>query len=302
MKRYYLIMLTLLALAGIAFAATKTIKVDKLIENSSGQGIEVDGVTLKDGNVESKSNYVVGSIQQSILTEAQFQAQIGTDWVAMKGQAVAGSAICVTYSICTLPDARNRFLRNSDAADTNLRGLVTDTTAKNGLVLTGAISGGSLSGGVGADNVTTNRPWTKTGGVGADNVTTNRTWTKTGGVTSGGTHGHTTYWNLAYQALGGDGYREGPYHSGDGGVNSIPVDGNGYHGHSNDIGGHITASDFEHSHYNDIGGYTSAANFEHSHADSFVHTPATNGTLAVGVGDSETAPDHIIVNTFVKIN
>ena len=268
MKRYYLIMLTLLALAGIAFAATKTIKVDKLIENSSGQGIEVDGVTLKDGNVESKSNYVVGSIQQSILTEAQFQAQIGTEWVAMKGQAVAGSTICVTYSICTLPDARNRFLRNSDAADTNLRGLISDTTAKNGLVLTGAISGGSLS-----------------GGVGADNVTTNRTWTKTGGVTSGGTHGHTTYWNLSYQGAGGVGYREGPYHSGDGGVNSIPVDGNGSHGHSNDIGGHITASDFE-----------------HSHADSFVHTPATNGTLAVGVGDSETAPDHIIVNTFVKIN
>jgi len=58
MKRYYLIMLTLLALAGIAFAATKTIKVDKLIENSSGQGIEVDGVTLKDSGISFGNEFL----------------------------------------------------------------------------------------------------------------------------------------------------------------------------------------------------------------------------------------------------
>ena len=113
--------------------------------------VETDGDVIVNENMVVLGNVLdgsgnqfniepVGTIKQSILSEAQFQSQSGTDWVAMKGQAVAGSTICLTYSICTLPDARNRFLRNSDAADTNLRGLVADTTTKNGLALTGAVA------------------------------------------------------------------------------------------------------------------------------------------------------------------
>ncbi len=57
-----------------------------------------------------QGQWAVGSVQQSLLTEVQFQAEMGTDWVLMDGQTIAGSKL---ESIIgdNLPDARDNFMR-----------------------------------------------------------------------------------------------------------------------------------------------------------------------------------------------
>lgn len=75
----------------------------------------------------------VGSIVQSLLTEAQFQGENGVGWVLMTGQAIAGSKLCTKHSLCSLPDARGQFLRTAGGSAAALRALQGQATAKNGL-------------------------------------------------------------------------------------------------------------------------------------------------------------------------
>lgn len=189
-----------------------------------------------------ESVFGLGSIQQSILTEAQFQSMMGTGWVAMKGQSIAGSLLDKAFGISTLPDARSRFLRNSDAADTNLMVLVADTTKKNGLALAGAISGGSAS----LSNNT----------VASD------------------AHSHRYTGRNAVAYVNGTGLK---YTAGE-----TVCSANDYW---------VTSSVYAAS--GDPGGTKTVG---------LSFTAANNGTLAIGAGDAETAPKHIIVNTFVKID
>lgn len=256
-----LLALATLGLAWVAYGQTARETVEKRrIERAVelGTGDFVVDSTMVDGSGNQYTIEAVGSIKQSILTEAQFQAQAGTDWVAMKGQSVAGSVICVTYSLCTLPDARNRFLRNSDAADTSLRGLVSDSTAKNGLDLTGDVAGGtaSLSGSVSGG----------TASNGSLSVSD-----------SGHTHGYVrTDFVLAAGDVAG-------------------VASGMYNGTQTTVSTGSTSANVSLS-----GSISSTAASNGTLAVS--NTAANNGTLAIDAGDSETAPDHIIVNTFVKIN
>lgn len=50
------------------------------------------------------STFIVGDIQWSPLTEAQFQAERGTGWVLMEGQNIAGSDLEALTGIQDLPD------------------------------------------------------------------------------------------------------------------------------------------------------------------------------------------------------
>ena len=61
----------------------------------------------------------VGSVIHSMLTEAQFQAQMGVGWVLMDGRSVSGSRYHQITNNSTLPDARGQFLRgkNNGRAD-----------------------------------------------------------------------------------------------------------------------------------------------------------------------------------------
>lgn len=64
----------------------------------------------------------VGSIVHSMLTEAQFVAQIGapsTTWVLADGRSVAGSTYNTVTGLSTVPDLRSVILRGKD----NGRGL-----------------------------------------------------------------------------------------------------------------------------------------------------------------------------------
>jgi hypothetical protein len=53
----------------------------------------------------------VGSIVASMLTEAQFQGVNGTDWVLADGRSVAGTTYAVATGENTVPDLRGQFLR-----------------------------------------------------------------------------------------------------------------------------------------------------------------------------------------------
>jgi hypothetical protein len=56
--------------------------------------------------------WAIGSIQQSILTETQFQSLMGNaDWVPMDGRSIAGSALAALTGKNTVDDYRGGFLR-----------------------------------------------------------------------------------------------------------------------------------------------------------------------------------------------
>lgn len=77
-----------------------------------------DNITAKRFN---ESTLTVGSIQQSLLTEAQFQSLQGNCWVKMIGQDVTGSDYASLTGNTNLPDARDKFLRQSRlSSETNL--------------------------------------------------------------------------------------------------------------------------------------------------------------------------------------
>lgn len=63
----------------------------------------------------------VGSIAESMLTEAQFQALNGTGWVLADGRSVVGSMYAMATGFTTIPDLRGVFRRgkNNGRADGN---------------------------------------------------------------------------------------------------------------------------------------------------------------------------------------
>lgn len=82
--------------------------------------------------------FAIGSIQQSVLTEVQFQAQQSDKWVLMDGRDITGSALAGITGWANLPDASGRFLRSSGGdADPTVGGLQSQATAVNGLGLSG---------------------------------------------------------------------------------------------------------------------------------------------------------------------
>lgn len=62
----------------------------------------------------------VGTIVPTMLTESQFQTQLGnTNWVLCNGQSCAGSAYATLTSNTTVPDARGLFLRGQSGSSGN---------------------------------------------------------------------------------------------------------------------------------------------------------------------------------------
>ncbi|NRA65320.1 MAG: hypothetical protein HRU19_12610 [Pseudobacteriovorax sp.] len=82
--------------------------------------------------------FAVGSIQQSLLTEAQFQAAMGsTDWVLMDGRTVTGSAYATLTGKSKIPAAQGRFLRMAGGNAGPIGEPQTQGTAPNKLSLSG---------------------------------------------------------------------------------------------------------------------------------------------------------------------
>lgn len=114
--------------------------------NASDNKIVIDG-DIEVTGVATGLN-AVGTVQMSMLSLVQFQAVMGTDWVLMNGQNVAGSAYNTLTGNTTVPDAQGRFIRMAGGAAAGLGVQQTQTTAKNGLSnSTSTVSGISGSNG-----------------------------------------------------------------------------------------------------------------------------------------------------------
>lgn len=70
---------------------------------------KLTGQVIKASDFNS-SSFHIGSIQQSILSESQFQNMAGTCWVQMKGQSIVNSDLAA-LGITNLPDARGTFIK-----------------------------------------------------------------------------------------------------------------------------------------------------------------------------------------------
>ena len=70
-----------------------------------------------------------------MLTEAQFQTEIGDSWVLMDGRDVSGSRYATLTGSNTIPDATGCFLRNAGGDAGAIGVLQNDATAVNGLGL-----------------------------------------------------------------------------------------------------------------------------------------------------------------------
>ncbi|MFZ9260931.1 MAG: phage tail protein, partial [Limnohabitans sp.] len=78
---------------------------------SAGQTVSYDATT---GSWANESKGIVGSIVQSLLSEAQFMAAAGHDavnWVLADGRSVAGSRYAQITGSATVPDLRGAFFR-----------------------------------------------------------------------------------------------------------------------------------------------------------------------------------------------
>ena len=108
-----------------------------LINPTAGQTLQFDAAT---STWKNASPGIVGTIEQSMLTEAQFIAAAGSDgpnWVLADGRNVAGSRYAQITGSNTVPDLRGAFLRGSGtrAANTSWAGggvgtYVEDTTRR----------------------------------------------------------------------------------------------------------------------------------------------------------------------------
>jgi hypothetical protein len=59
---------------------------------------------------------IIGEKKEAFLTEAQFQAIYGTNWVLADGRDVTGSAFAILFGSTTLPDMRATVSRMKDNA------------------------------------------------------------------------------------------------------------------------------------------------------------------------------------------
>ena len=136
---------------------------------TDGQTLLYDASTSswKNGPVHAGNGgdlWVVGSIQQSILTEPQWTAALGTEaskWALVDGRDVSGSKYATLTGRSTIPDLRGAFMRMAGVNSTNTRGdggrlgtYQEDLTARPKTALTGNTSnGGAHDHGLGTINL-----------------------------------------------------------------------------------------------------------------------------------------------------
>ena len=91
MKTFKVLLITLIAIAGIAYAADKTFRIDKIIENTDATGVDVDGVNIKDTTVKANTgDLTLDSTNQIIIPkEAVFQAGIRVDTLRLRLSLIA---------------------------------------------------------------------------------------------------------------------------------------------------------------------------------------------------------------------
>ena len=134
---------------------TSNLTVKGKVVSPIGNITTVNATTVAATNLTGLGTVPVGSIVQSILTLAQFQAQAGTNWVLMDGASIVGSRLATITGWTNLPDASGKFLRTAGSAGAGLVAVTLATrqeqaTAKNKLVNAAS----SVTGSVGSSDGT----------------------------------------------------------------------------------------------------------------------------------------------------
>lgn len=113
-----------------------------LASEASAQALEKI-VAVQQAQISSQkaSQFGLGSIQQSLLTEPEFQTLMGSGWVAMDGRSIAGSRLAELTKgrLERLPDARGRFLRTAGGAAATVGDVQGQSTSANGLTCLGSV-------------------------------------------------------------------------------------------------------------------------------------------------------------------
>ena len=263
-------------------------------------------LTLDELEGVSVAEFSVGSIQTSILTEPQFQSQMGsTDWVLMDGRGISGSKLQVVTGMATLPDARGLFMRMTGDnslypqipnTENSILDVVADKTAPKGLAGSTGVGGTSVQ--VGGTSVQ----------VGGTNVTVGGTSfsDSVSGSTNSDTHYHNTF--ISYDGNSGAVYN-GTFAYQVNGSNSGGND-QSYHIYGRNSGTpnifRTTSDTHNHTFSGSVSGTTSSTTRTTATTNRTTgttnRTTATDTRAAVLTGDIETAPWHIQVNYFIKIN
>jgi hypothetical protein len=90
----------------------------------TGTGLQMyDGTQWQVAGAPNGVLWMVGSIQQSVLTEAQFSTQLGAaeagKWVLADGRSATGTAYATVTGNATVPDLRGAYLRMAGVNATN---------------------------------------------------------------------------------------------------------------------------------------------------------------------------------------
>lgn len=80
-----------------------------------------------------RKSFAIGSVQQSFLTEAEFQKQMGSNWVLCDGRTVPGSRWEQLGYGSVIPNCAGQFLRSSGGNAAPLRSKQEQATALNGI-------------------------------------------------------------------------------------------------------------------------------------------------------------------------
>ena len=230
-------------------------------------------VSLQQAQIQKMKgeSFGVGSIQQSVLSESSFQAQMGSSWVLMDGGSCSGSTfsrMTGTLENCKLPDARGRFLRSSGSAGQGIASAPlgeqqNQGTAKNGLSLSWASNNGT--------GQTNKNQWNS-----HQNEHDHGGWT--GYFDASHNHGITGYYDAAVR----DSHQIN-MHSRAGGVYARKT--------------HTHTAKLNHRH--SISG--DKATWQSANATTYINKNQWNSGQSWG-GDSETRPANVTVNTFIEIN
>ena len=217
-----------------------------------------------------KNQFAVGSIQQSILTQKQFQNLMGDGWVLCDGASQWNQVPIreTSYGKITgrsaLPDCRGKFIRTVGGNAAVLGDSQGESTAVNGLSIPQRQLRGNFR--------------SSTDGHHGHGVSVNGQHSH--GMDSAGRHQH---WNQVFTGVPGS--------------TNYPLN---RFGNGNQAKGNLTDPAGDHAHkIHDAGGHShtihGSGNHSHTVPVELDHDHALKGDL-------ETRPSNITLNTFIKVN
>lgn len=234
-------------------------------------------------------NPPVGTVVYSILSLGQFQAEMGDlSWVLMDGADITGTTLASLTGNNLLPDAAGRFLRVAGGAAAAVGAQQAQSTAVNGL-------GNAASSVTGSTDIDHDHASATT-----SNPSANHTHTATHNhpamntATISANHDHTITNTQILYRVGGS---------------YVQTGGTGWDFNTTQpVTAGISAN---HTHYLDIpnlGVTSGTVSSWHTHTLNIPNYNTSNRALASGsaaaqtiTGDTETRPDNVTVNAFIKI-